>query len=69
MEKKWLSVDETSEYLGVKRDTIYRWIEKRGLPAYRIGRLWKFSAEDLDAWVKSGKAEDKSQSNDNEQDK
>lgn len=69
MEKKWLSVDETSEYLGVKRDTIYRWIEKRGLPAYRIGRLWKFSAEDLDTWVKSGKAEDKSQSNDNEQDK
>ncbi len=59
MEKKWLSVDEASGYLGVKRDTIYRWIEKRGLPAYRIGRLWKFSAEDLDAWVKTGKAEDK----------
>ncbi|OQA85503.1 MAG: Helix-turn-helix domain protein [Lentisphaerae bacterium ADurb.Bin242] len=43
-------------YLGVKRDSIYRWIEKRGLPAYRIGRLWKFTAEDLDTWVKAGKA-------------
>ena len=56
MEKKWLSVDEAAMYLGVKRDSIYRWIEKRGLPAYRIGRLWKFTAEDLDAWVKAGKA-------------
>lgn len=45
-------------YLGVKRDSIYRWIEKRGLPAYRIGRLWKFTTEDLDAWVKAGKASD-----------
>ncbi|HEE9166847.1 TPA: excisionase family DNA-binding protein, partial [Legionella pneumophila] len=26
MNDKWLSVDEIGEYLGVKRDTIYKWI-------------------------------------------
>lgn len=57
MEKKWLSVDETCEYLGVKRDTIYRWIDKRGLPSYRIGRLLKFRMEELDEWVKQGRIE------------
>jgi excisionase family DNA binding protein len=54
MKNKWLSVDEAAEYLGVKRDTIYRWIKNHNLPTYKVGRLWKFKAEELDAWVKSG---------------
>jgi len=58
MENKWLSVDEVSEYLGVKRDTIYRWIKYKQLPTYKVGRLWKFKSEELDVWVKSGKAEE-----------
>jgi excisionase family DNA binding protein len=30
MKDRWLSVDEIGAYLGVKRDTIYKWIaEKR----------------------------------------
>jgi len=32
METRWLSVEEISTYLGVSRDTVYRWIEVRGLP-------------------------------------
>lgn len=35
----WLSVDEIAEHIGVTKDSIYRWIEKRGLPAHRIGKL------------------------------
>ncbi|OQY35301.1 MAG: hypothetical protein B6241_02070 [Spirochaetaceae bacterium 4572_59] len=34
MEDRWLSVDEIAEYLGVKRDTIYKWIADRGMPAH-----------------------------------
>jgi excisionase family DNA binding protein len=26
MEDRWLSVDEIAEYLGIKRDTTYKWI-------------------------------------------
>ncbi len=59
MEKKWLSVDEAGEYLGVKRDTIYRWVDKRGLPSYRLGRLLKFNTDELDEWVKRGRVEEK----------
>ena len=29
MDERWLSVDEIAEYLGVGRETIYNWIEKR----------------------------------------
>jgi excisionase family DNA binding protein len=45
MEDRWLSADEICEYLGMGRDTIYKWIEEKGLPAYRLGRQWKFKTK------------------------
>ncbi len=52
----WVSVDEVANHLGVVQDSIYRWIEGRGLPAHRVGRLWKFKLSEVDAWVKAGGA-------------
>ena len=54
----WLSVDEIASHLGIKRDTVYLWIEKRGLPAHKVGRLWKFQVTEVDEWVRSGRASD-----------
>lgn len=50
-ENRWLSADEMAEYLGVKRDTIYKWIERHNLPAHKAGRLWKFRQQEVDAWL------------------
>ncbi len=54
MEDRWLSVDEIAEYLGVKRDTVYKWVGERQMPGHKIGRLWKFSKRDVDLWVRNG---------------
>jgi len=56
MEDRWLSVDEIAAYLGIKRDTVYRWISKRNMPGHKIGRLWKFRKEEIDEWVRGGGA-------------
>jgi excisionase family DNA binding protein len=56
MEDRWLSVDEIAEYLGVRRDTIYRWINDKDMPAHKLGRLWKFKKGQVDAWVEAGGA-------------
>lgn len=56
MEDRWLSVDEIGTYLGVSRDTVYAWISSRKLPAHRVGRLWKFKRDEVDAWVRAGGA-------------
>ncbi|MGD9212699.1 MAG: helix-turn-helix domain-containing protein [Desulfobacteraceae bacterium] len=50
---RWLSVDEIAGHLGVNRETIYRWIDQKGLPGHKIGRLWKFNKQEVDDWVKS----------------
>ncbi|HIP38623.1 MAG TPA: helix-turn-helix domain-containing protein [Desulfocapsa sulfexigens] len=60
MEDRWLSVEEIGEYLGVKRDTVYRWITKKNMPASKVGRLWKFKKDEVDAWVRQGGANERS---------
>jgi excisionase family DNA binding protein len=52
----WVSVEAVANHLGVAKDSIYRWIDHKGLPAHKIGRLWKFKLTEVDDWVRSGGA-------------
>jgi excisionase family DNA binding protein len=58
-EDRWLSVMEIAEYLGVRRETIYKWLERKDMPAHKVGRLWKFKRDEVDAWVRQGSSDDK----------
>ncbi len=58
MEDRWRSVEEIGAYLGVKRDTVYRWISDKNMPANKVGRLWKFKKDEVDTWVRQGGARD-----------
>lgn len=49
--ESWVDVDAVAKHLGVARDSVYRWIEAKGLPAHRVGRLWKLKLSQTDAWV------------------
>lgn len=59
MEDRWLSIEEIGEYLGVKRDTINKWIKDKEMPTHKVGRSWKFKKDEVDGWVKSGSAGEK----------
>jgi len=50
---RWLSVEETAEYLGIKRFTVYKWVKRHGLPAHKIGRLLKFRKSEIYEWVEN----------------
>lgn len=56
--EKWSTLKEVQAYLVVGRETILQWIAKRGMPAYKVGKLWKFKLSEVDDWIRSGDADD-----------
>ena len=56
MADRWLSVDEIAEHLGVSKDTVYTWVNERGMPGHKVGRLWKFKVDEVDGWVRAGES-------------
>ena len=55
-QSRWVSVIDIAEHLGVKQDTIYKWLQRKQMPAHKVGRLCKFRLNEVDKWVESGKA-------------
>ncbi len=56
--ENWSTLKDVQEYLGVGRESILQWINKRSMPAYKVGRLWKFKLSEIDEWIRSGGASD-----------
>ena len=57
--EKWVSMDFITEYLDISRETVLKWISQRDMPAHKVGRQWKFKVSDVDEWIRSGGAADK----------
>lgn len=57
--ERWCSIREIMKHLGVSRDTVLTWIDKKNMPATKMGRLWKFKICEVDTWAKAGNAADK----------
>lgn len=57
MTEPWASVEDVATHLGVAKDSVYRWIEAKKMPAHKIGKLWKFKLSEVDQWVRSGGAD------------
>lgn len=54
-EERWMSVEDIAKHLGVRSTTVYRWIEGRGLPAHRVGKLWMLKKSEVDQWVRANR--------------
>jgi excisionase family DNA binding protein len=57
MTKEFLNVSDLSEYLSIKKSTLYSMVESGDLPYYRIGRLIRFKRNDVDAWMETHRKE------------
>ena len=56
--EQWVSVEQVAAHLNVKALTIYKWLERKDMPAHKVGRLWRFKITEIDGWVRSGGARD-----------
>jgi excisionase family DNA binding protein len=45
-----LTVKELASYLKIHESTVYRLIKTGQLPAFKVGRDWRFDLEQIDRW-------------------
>lgn len=46
-----LTINEVADYMGIHKITLYRLIKSNKIPAFKIGRQWRFKKELLDHWI------------------
>lgn len=51
----WLTLGEAAKYLKMGKSTLYDLARKGNISAHKMGREWRFDAEELDEWLKAGK--------------
>jgi excisionase family DNA binding protein len=49
--KEVMTLREASEYLGVSPDTLYKYLNERRIPAFKLGNRWRFKKDLLDRWM------------------
>jgi excisionase family DNA binding protein len=57
-EEAWVDVEAVAAHLGVAKQSVYRWVDAKGFPAHRVGRLLRFKLSEVDEWIESGGATD-----------
>lgn len=58
-EERWVIVEDVAAHLGVNKDSINRWINKKGFYVYQVGRLFRFKLSEVDEWVREGGGKDR----------
>ena len=46
-----MTLEETANYLRVTTKTIYRLLDKRAIPARKVGHQWRFDKASIDSWL------------------
>ena len=46
-----MTLEEVADYLRVTKKTIYRLLERRDIPATKVGRQWRFDKAEIDVWL------------------
>lgn len=48
-----IDVDELADYLKLKKQTIYNWLNQRKISGMKVGGVWRFDRREVDTWLKS----------------
>ncbi len=43
---------ETCQYLKITQRTLYRYLQSRQIPAFKLGKEWRFVRSDLEQWIR-----------------
>lgn len=48
-----LTAAETCRYLKITPRTLYRYLKSHQIPAFKLGKEWRFVRSDLEQWIKA----------------
>ena len=48
-----ISIDELADYLKLRKQTIYNWLNMRKISGIKVGGVWRFDRREIDAWLRS----------------
>jgi len=51
MVDKILTAEEVCKYLRIPRSSLYKLAKDKEVPAFKVGRHWRFKKAKLDAWL------------------
>jgi len=51
-ESELMTVSETCRYLKITTRTLYRYLRNRQIPAFKLGKEWRFVRSDLEQWIR-----------------
>jgi len=58
-----IDVDELADYLRLKKQTIYNWLNQGKISGMKVGGVWRFDRREVDAWLRSKKQVNKGGNN------
>ena len=53
----WMSTQEAARRLGVTARTLYRFVDEGSLPAYKMGRVLRLKAADVDEFIERSRVQ------------
>jgi excisionase family DNA binding protein len=52
MKDELLTAADTCRFLKIAPRTLYRYIQDRRMPAFKLGKEWRFVRSDLEQWLR-----------------
>ncbi len=46
-----MNIQQASHYLGISPDTLYKYLSRGSIPAFKLGNRWRFKKSTLDRWM------------------
>jgi excisionase family DNA binding protein len=50
--KEFLTAEEVAEYLRLPLSTVYKLVQDKRLPGFKVGKHWRFRNEAIQKWIK-----------------
>lgn len=53
MTEEILDIDQACSFLKLSKPMVYKWARTGRIPAFKVGKIWRFDRETLHDWAKS----------------